>query len=394
MDDLKVWDMVDIDPSYKLVGTTWVFKIKKNHLNKVVNHKACLCAQELTQTFGVYFKKTYSPTGWLNSLRVLIAFAATNCLLFHQIDMKSAFLNAPLSKMVFLSILQGVNIDRRKICLCLNRAIYGLKQVPLVWYQPLKDWLFKVGFAPCTLAPCILYWSAPSPIWLYVHVDEITILGKEVASFKSEISSKLKIKDLGKAELLLGIRVAQGEDCITLDTQHFAEALLELYGIGNCCTVSTPLVPNQHLSSATDEEKALFVALGISYRSSVGSINYLSTATWPDLLHAVSSVSQLLEHPGINHWKAFLHVLWYLKGSQDFALTYKAGSGHRIVAYSNTDWENCTSTRRSITGYLVWLNNCFVVWNTMKQPTVSLSTSEAEYMSLCNFTSEFLWLRQ
>ncbi|MBW0501515.1 hypothetical protein O181_041230 [Austropuccinia psidii MF-1] len=63
MDTLKVWDIIELDPSFKLVGATWVFKIKKDHLGNVTEHKARLCAQGFLQTAGVDFEKTYSPTG-------------------------------------------------------------------------------------------------------------------------------------------------------------------------------------------------------------------------------------------------------------------------------------------------------------------------------------------
>ncbi|MBW0479438.1 hypothetical protein O181_019153 [Austropuccinia psidii MF-1] len=370
MADLNVWEVVDINPSYKLVGTTWVFKIKKDHLNKVIDHKERLCTQGFTQTFEVDFEKTYSPTGRLNLLRVLIAFAAKNLLLFHQIDVK------------------GVDLDRRKVCLCLKKDIYGLKQAPLAWYQLLKDWLVKVGFLSCTLDPCVFYWSAPSALWLYVHVDDIAIFGKEVQTFKVEISSEFDIRDLGKADLMLGIKVTQAKNYVTLDQQHFAKVLLDLYGMGRGRPVSTPLVPNQHLSSSTDKELSAFLALGINYRSAVGSVNYLSNATRPDLLHAVSSLSHFLKQPGINHWKAFLHLLQYLEASQNFAFTYEANNEHSIAPYSDVDWGNCIDTRRSVTGYLVQLNKCLVIWKTRKKQTLSLVTSKAEYKSLCNVTSD------
>ncbi|MBW0509573.1 hypothetical protein O181_049288 [Austropuccinia psidii MF-1] len=126
MEKLNVWDVVEIDPTYKLVGTTWVLKTKRDHLNKVVKHKARLCAQGFTQTPGVDFDKTYSPTGRLNSLRTLIAFLASNGLLFHQIDVKSAFINAPLAESVYLGIPQGLRSNNQKYCLRLEKAIYGL----------------------------------------------------------------------------------------------------------------------------------------------------------------------------------------------------------------------------------------------------------------------------
>ncbi|MBW0505588.1 hypothetical protein O181_045303 [Austropuccinia psidii MF-1] len=123
MNDLNVWDIVELQDDYKLVGTTWVFKIKKNHLQQPIEHKARLCAQGFTQTQGIDFEKTYAPTGRLNSLRALIAHACTNNLEFHQIDVKSAFLNAPLLETVYLSVPQGLAIDCQKYCLRLKKAI-------------------------------------------------------------------------------------------------------------------------------------------------------------------------------------------------------------------------------------------------------------------------------
>ncbi|MBW0538331.1 hypothetical protein O181_078046, partial [Austropuccinia psidii MF-1] len=340
MKRLRVWDVVDLDPSYKLVGTTWVFKRKKNHLGE------------------------------------------------------SAFLNAPLSETVYLSLPQGMKGDKRRICLRLNKAIYGLKQAPLAWYERLKQWLVDVGFKACILDPCVFYRSKDHPIWLYVHVDDIAIFGKEVEVFKAQIAGEFEIKDIGATDLMLRVKISQGKERITLDQQHYAESLIELYGMGSCRPVSTPLVPNSHLEPATLEEISEFNSLRVSYRSAIGSINYLSTATRPDLSFAVSSLLQFLDRPGIKHWQGFLHVLRYLSGSQDLGLTYGRRAQYGISAYSDADWGNCQTTQRSVTGYLACFNQCLVIWKTRKQPTVSLSTAEAEYRSLCDLTSELLWLRQ
>ncbi|MBW0541178.1 hypothetical protein O181_080893 [Austropuccinia psidii MF-1] len=188
INQLQVWDVVDLKPEYKLVGTTWVFRTKRDHLNKVIKHKAWLCAQGFTQTPSLDFAKTYAPTGRMNSLQTLIAFAASKNLSFHQIDIKNAFLNAPLAETVYLSIPQGLNLDRRRGCLCLNKAIYGLKQAPLAWYQRLKDWLVKVGFVACLLDPCMLHSQGSTPLWLYVHVKNIAIFGNDIRLFKKEIA--------------------------------------------------------------------------------------------------------------------------------------------------------------------------------------------------------------
>ncbi|MBW0527509.1 hypothetical protein O181_067224 [Austropuccinia psidii MF-1] len=176
--------------------------------------------------------------------------------------------------------------------------------------------------------------------------------------------------------------------------QHFVESLLELYGMQDCKPVSAPLVPNEHLGPATEEERTTFDALQINFRSAVGSINYLSTATQPDLSFAVSSLSQHLKKPGMQHWKAFLHVLKYLCGMQEVGLWYSQKGGAGLIAYSDADWGNCCETRRSTSGFLAQLHGCLIFWKTRKQPSVSISTAEPEYKSLCDLTSELLWFQQ
>ncbi|MBW0526324.1 hypothetical protein O181_066039 [Austropuccinia psidii MF-1] len=345
----------ELDPAYKIVGTTWVFKLKRDKHSGILEHKACLCAQGFTQTPGVDYDKTYALT----------------------MDIRSAFLNAPLTETVFLSVPQGLLYDQRRYCLCLDKATYGLKKAPLAWYEQLKHWLEKIGFKACIIYPCVFYRPAQTPTWLYVHVDDIAIFNKNASTFKEEVAAEFKMKDIGQADLMLRIK-----------------SLLHLYGMAICKPVLTPLPPNKYLQSPTPKEVAEFKSLHVNYWSDIGSINYLSIATRPDLAFDVSLLSQFLEQPGIRHWKAFLHVLQYLQGTQDLGLVYHKGGGVQIAAYSDTDWGNCKDTRQSISGFLATFNGCLVLWNTWKQPSISLSSAEVEYKSLCDLTSEFLWLQQ
>ncbi|MBW0567377.1 hypothetical protein O181_107092 [Austropuccinia psidii MF-1] len=267
--------------------------------------------QGFRQTLEVDFNKTYAPPGILNSLRALITHACLNKLDFRQVYIKSAFLNAPLNKTVYLNIPQGLVIDCRQYCLCLNKAIYCLKQAPLAWYTCLQN----AGFVTCKLDPFVFHRNNPEKVWIYVHVHNIAIFGKNLHIFKKEIANEFEIKDMGPTDLLLGVKISKLEEGIGMDQQNFVESLLELYWMQDCKPVSTPLVPNEHLGPATEEERIAFESLQIHFRSAFRTINYLSTATWPDLSLAVSSLSQYLENPGIQHWRAFLHVLKYLCGT-------------------------------------------------------------------------------
>ncbi|MBW0549089.1 hypothetical protein O181_088804 [Austropuccinia psidii MF-1] len=184
---LKVWEEVPISKETKLIGTTWVFKTKRNENNMIIEHKAHLCAQGFSQTPGVDFSKTFAPTGRLNSLRTLISFAASRGLFFEQLDIKSAFLNATLEENVYLSIPQGLDRDKSKTCLKLNKAIYGLRQAPLAWYRRLSAWLIGYGFNISKADSCVFHLAGEDPIWLFLHVDDIGNFGKNLTKFKNAI---------------------------------------------------------------------------------------------------------------------------------------------------------------------------------------------------------------
>ncbi|MBW0517036.1 hypothetical protein O181_056751 [Austropuccinia psidii MF-1] len=194
MKKLEVWEEVPIKDTMRLVGTTWVFKTKRNDQNQIIEYKARLCAQGFSQIQGSDYSKTFAPTGRLNSLRTLISFSVSKNLNFEQLDIKSAFLNAPLEEEVYLSIPQGLDSDKKQKCLKLKRAIYGLKQAPLAWYKRLLSWLISIGFKISKSDSCVFFSEGSELIWLFLHVDNIGIFGKNLTNFKKEIEKEFQTK--------------------------------------------------------------------------------------------------------------------------------------------------------------------------------------------------------
>ncbi|MBW0505319.1 hypothetical protein O181_045034 [Austropuccinia psidii MF-1] len=123
MEKLKVWTPRSQTTDRKPITCTWTFKIKKNATGNPVEYKAHLCAQIFQQIPGIYYQHTFSPTGQLSSLQTLISFAASNHYQFHQMDVKSAFLNAPLEDNVAMEVPQGLTLNNNSLALQLNKAI-------------------------------------------------------------------------------------------------------------------------------------------------------------------------------------------------------------------------------------------------------------------------------
>ncbi|MBW0472263.1 hypothetical protein O181_011978 [Austropuccinia psidii MF-1] len=394
MEKLGVWSIEDRKENDHPITTPWVFKVKRDHNNEVIEHKARLCMQGFHQIEGLDYLNTFSPTRRISSLRVLISHAAAHGFQFHHMDVKSAFLNAPLDEDLTLKILDGINEDSKTKVLRLHKAIYGLKQAPLAWYNYLSMWLKKTGFVVAVSDPCVFFRRGEKPVWIYVHVDDLAIFGPDLTNFKMEIKKSFDMKDLGEAGLLLGVKIAHKNNGFTLSQEHYINNLAREYELEKYAPVNTPLKPNLQLNVATREEEAAFADLNINYRSAIGALNYISTNTRPDITFAVSHLSRFLEKPGITHWTACLQVLRYLYHTKELSLHYSKGGKEGIVAYADADWGNSVIDRRSTSGYVVTVKGHLISWRTKKQPTVSHSTTEAEYNALSDMTKEIEWLIQ
>nr|GEZ12858.1 putative retrotransposon Ty1-copia subclass protein [Tanacetum cinerariifolium] len=74
--DNKVWDLVDLPPNDKTVGSKWLFKKKTDMDEAVHTFKARLVAKGFNQTYRVDYKETFSPIVDIRAIRILIAIAA------------------------------------------------------------------------------------------------------------------------------------------------------------------------------------------------------------------------------------------------------------------------------------------------------------------------------
>ena len=110
-------------------------------------------------------------------------------------------------------------------------------------------------------------------------------------------------------------------------------------------------------------------------------------------MFAIQHLSQFTTSYGPEHWTAIKHVLRYLKGTRDLGITFQNDTGLGLEFFVDSDYAN-RADARSIGGYAGVLGGGCVAWSSRKQRTVSLSTTEAEYIALTEGAKELIWLRR
>jgi hypothetical protein len=108
----------------------------------------------------------------------------------------------------------------------------------------------------------------------------------------------------------------------------------------------------------------------------------------------VQQVCLRIHDPREPHLAALKRLLRYLRGTVDYGLLLHQSTSSELVVYTDADWAGCPDTRRSTSGFAVFLGGNLVSWSSKRQPVVSRSSAEAEYCAVANGVAEVAWLRQ
>lgn len=174
---------------------------------------------------------------------------------------------------------------------------------------------------------------------------------------------------------------------------HYVQSLVEEYGLEDAKETGTPMQANVKLVKSTKEEAKEFKKKNLDYRSAIGSLNYLSQCTRPDITYAVGKLSQHLENPSDTHWSAFKRVVRYIKGTKDHGILYQADGGNEIIGYTDSSWAEDEESL-STSGYSFQAGSGLVSWRSKRLGGPSSSSTEAEYRAYLAASQEAQWLRK
>lgn len=393
----KTWELCTLPAGKKPVKSKWVFKTKLLADGSIDKYKARLVAKGYSQKEGIDYDEIFAPVVRYNSIRLLLALAVQQNMVIDQMDVVAAFLHPKLEEEIYMELPNDGSFVG-KYCRLL-KSIYGLKQASRVWNLELDCFLKGLQFVQSKYDPCV-YTRKQGNVCTYiaVYVDDLLIFSNnksEKLKLKANLMNRFQMKDLGKAHYILGYRIQYDQDqhVLTLDQTKYVEEILERFNMKDCNGVKTPMDPNQIFTPdmCPQSEADKMEMRKIPYQEAIGSLLYLSQGTRPDITFAVSFLSRFNHNYGQAHWNAVKRILRYLQQTKHYKLTYKK-SDSELVGYSDADWASDTTDRKSTTGYVFMLSCGPICWSSKKQPTIALSSTEAEYMALTNTIQEAIWL--
>lgn len=388
------WTLTELPQGRRGIGLRWVFKVKKDEHGAVTRHKARLVVKGYAQRRGVDYDEVFAPVARKETVRLLIALAASEGWQVHHMDVKSAFLNGDLQEEVFVHQPPGFELhgEEHKVYR-LHKALYGLHQAPRAWNQKLDTTLLTMGFMRCPSDHAIYCkGKGKQRLVVVVYVDDLVITGSSsnlITEFKKQMAVMFKMSDLGLLSYYLGIEVRQSSDGIALSQSNYARKILEKGRMLGCNPCQVPMEARLKLSKVSENQ----CVDATEYRSLVGSLRYL-VHTRPDLAFSVGYVSRFMEEPHTEHMAAVKHILRYIAGTCNLGLWYARRKEQELalIGFSDSDLAGDVDGRKSTSGVIFFLNDSPISWQSMKQRVVALSSCEAEYIAAATAACQGVWL--
>ncbi|KAJ4713974.1 Retrovirus-related Pol polyprotein from transposon TNT 1-94 [Melia azedarach] len=261
-------------------------------------------------------------------------------------------------------IFSPVVLDKEDYVCKLKKSLYGLKQSPKQWYKRFDSYMIEISYTKSPYDCCVYYSKATngSLIYLVLYVYDMLIATENksnVQKLKDFLSVEFEMKDLGAARKILGMEIYRdiSKKKLFLSQKEYIQKILSRFGMSTAKPIDTPSAANAHLS-------VVFAPKSVKEKEYMSRVPYASA-----------------------------RIFRYLKGTFDVGLIYGGDTQCLMTGFSDSDYAGDVDSRRSVTGYVFTLGSSVVSWKATLQPTVTLSTTETEYMALTEAAKERIWLK-
>ncbi|KAM4067905.1 reverse transcriptase (RNA-dependent DNA polymerase) [Hirsutella rhossiliensis] len=380
----------------------WVFDYKFDSNGFLVRCKARICVRGDLQEKSLH-ERTYAATLAAKTFRTVMAVAAKRDLDVRQFDVANAFLNTKINKdlrRVFVELPKGyVELGFLKpgeivtMVAELNKALYGLRESPLLWYNEIAQVLEQQGLKRTAEEPCVF---TNGVVLILVYVDDILLLSPR-GTYTEDIATYLRSRYELREEAFgwyLGIRVIRDRDLrkIWLCQDAYIEKIARRFNLADLTRTPAFPLPLQRLRKHDGEATPGEIK---SFQEKVGSIMYTAVTARPDVAFAASQLARHLLNPSPQHHDAADQCIQYLYSTRFLAIEFDGlAPAEALVIASDASFADDEETRCSSQGYVMMLYGGPVVWKASLQDTVTTSTTEAELLGLEKTVKESIALER
>lgn len=410
----------------KVIPTRFVYTYKNSN-QKSEQFKARFVVKGYAQKEFINYDPTRisSPVADMTSIKLLTSIAVQKELKIFHVDVKLAYLNAPLFEKIYIQPPKDMDFPKNEVWQ-LQRALYGLKQSAHAWYNCIKQIFNDMNFKDCLSNPCIFTNNnTEDPIIIAIYVDDLFILTKNDNSyhkFYEKLSQKVELSQQGEISEYLGIEFKKTEYGYTLSQKKYVEEMLKKFTPENeniqksiPCPIRgqklllnenyndfdeenfshyphnrVPEIPDYFYHDEEDTEESISPSLDDEgrqlYQSAIGSLLWLTQNTRPEISYAVNALGTKNHNPSLQDYQFLVYLLAYIKKNPVMELIYekdkvKFTNDFMIHGFLDASYAPQKS-RHSITGNCIYVNGHLISWLTRKQRIITTSSKTCELYAL------------
>ncbi|CAI5459170.1 unnamed protein product [Closterium sp. Yama58-4] len=335
----------------------WVLTTKYHIDDTVEREKARLVVKGFTQVYGADYDETYAPVSSYVTLRIFLSIVAVFDLNLMQLDMKNAFLQSKLDRVLYMYQPDYFNDGTGRVCKLL-KSLYGLKQSPLLWYKALNDVLVGAGWKKSQVDEALYFKVGVDKVtcWVLVYVDDLLAASsstKMLKELKELLEAAFELREISPVQKYLGLEIVRDRSAgkLWLHQQGYADKLRRRF---------------------IDEEQG-----GRTPKTPV-SVDAYAELTFDD----EEAQERQEEEYRQKHWREVDRCLAYLANTRDTALEFGGGpESLELVGYVDADDAGDKQNRTSTGGYVFVYGGAAVSWSSQRIKCATLSSTESEYVA-------------
>jgi hypothetical protein len=400
---------IDQIPKELIIPSKIVFDIKTHPDGSFDKFKIRIVARG-DRWNNVYRLETYAGTARTESIKIILAVAAELDMYLESVDVKTAFLYAPLKQdeVIYMRRPAGLTDADMPEIVQLTHCIYGLPSASAYFRSHSDEVLKKIGFRPTISDPQVYTMRENGDLIIVsTHVDDFGFASTSqslIAKVKADLAKTYEISSNSDMSSYLGLNIVRNRKLkqIFVNQPGYVSDLISQYQLSDSYESypSTPMRTDYgvRLEANVSLNEKLDTLLQVEqireYQSRVGACSYLAIQSRPDILYAVNTLSRKTKSPNLEDWEAINRLLYYIVGTRDLGLLLHSGEG--IILYATVDASYAVhGDLKSHTGCTLHIGRHSGSFRslTKKQSVMADSSTIAEYIGAHLASKEIMWTR-